>query len=132
MKLGKPFTQRKQMTGGCIAKITQGLVQHNQQQMQPFIGIGLGHAKGGGMRNLKRGYVQIAQQEQQAVFGCGERRIDIGGLGARRPRLPLHCPRIHMAHKRLLKGFNQLLELFDGEAGQVQDLVCFISLAWVA
>jgi hypothetical protein len=56
-------------------------------------------------------------QVLQQFTSFGERRIDIGGIGARRARLALHCPLAHMAHKRLLKGFNQLLELFDGQAG---------------
>jgi len=71
LKLGKPFTQGQQMPCGRIAKVTERLVEHQQQHMKPFIGIRLGHAEGGGMRNLKRGNFEIAQQEQQAVFGCG-------------------------------------------------------------
>jgi hypothetical protein len=37
-----------------------------------------------------------------------------------------------MAHKRLLKRLDELLELLDGQAGQVQDLVGFVSFSCVA
>jgi hypothetical protein len=37
-----------------------------------------------------------------------------------------------MPHKRALKRFDQLLELLDGETGQVQDLLYLVRLRSVA
>ncbi len=73
--------QPEQMPRGRIAKITQRLMQHDQQQMEPLIGVGLGHAEQGCMGNLKRGHFQIAQQEQQTVFGRRQWRVGIGRIG---------------------------------------------------
>ena len=86
LQLRKSLAQGQQMARWCIAKIAQGLVQHDQQEMQPFVDVGLGHAKQRAVGNLQRGYFQIAQQEQQAIFLCRQRRIDIRAVGTRRTR----------------------------------------------
>jgi hypothetical protein len=39
LELFEPLTQGEQMPRGCIAKLTQGLVQHDQQNVQPFMAL---------------------------------------------------------------------------------------------
>jgi len=84
------------------------------------------------MGNLKRGNVEIAEQEEQAIFRRRQWPVGRGRLGTRRAWLAFHCPNLHMPHKCLFKGFDQLLELLDGQAGQVQDLGCFIAFTCIA
>jgi hypothetical protein len=65
--------------------------------------------------------LQVRKQEEQPIFRRRQGAVFVHGKLAGRPGLPIEAPRGHMRLKRRLKGWDQLLKLVEGQAGEIQD-----------
>jgi hypothetical protein len=60
----------------------QGVIEDVVQEMNPFIGIGLGQAKELSVQRLGRRLFEIDQNKEQFIFSRGQRTVAVGGVGA--------------------------------------------------
>src|SRR6266436_575290 len=82
----------------------------------------LTHAEPASLDDLERIRFQVGQNKQQPVFGCRQGAVLIDGKPARGSRFPIEAPRRHPCLECGLKGWDQLLKLVEGQAGEIQEL----------
>ncbi len=90
--------------------------------MNPLRRFALPHAEQASLDHLERVGLQIDQNKQEPRLGCREWTIRVHGKPASGPGFPIEPPRRHMGLERGLKGWDQVLTLVQGQAGEIQEL----------
>jgi len=86
------------------------------------MGLALAHAEQPSLDDLERIGLQIDQEKQQPILRRRQRTILVGRVPPGGARFPIEAPVGHVALERGLKGWDQLLKLVEGQAGEIQEL----------
>jgi len=90
--------------------------------VDPLIRFALNHPEQAPLHDLERIRFQVDQDEQEPIFRRRQGAVLVHGKPARGPRLSIHAPRRHTDLERGLEGWDQLLKLIEGYAGEIQGL----------
>jgi len=90
--------------------------------MNPLMGFALAHLEQPPLHDLERIGLQVDQDEQQPILWRGQRAVLVGGIPADGAGPPIEAPQGHMRLECRLKGEDQVLQLIDGETGQIEHL----------
>src|SRR6266568_1612961 len=86
------------------------------------MGFALAHAEQAPLDDLEAVRLQVREQEKQPVFWRRQGAVFVHGKLAGRPGFPIEAPGGHMCLKRRFKGRDELLELVERQAREIQEL----------
>jgi len=85
------------------------------------MGVALDHPEPAPVHYLEGRGFQIDQNEQEPIFWRRQGPVLVHGKPARGPWLPLHAPRHHPGVERRREGRDQLLQLVECQAREIQE-----------
>jgi hypothetical protein len=90
--------------------------------VNPLIGFALAHPEQASLDHLQGVGFDVGQNKKERIFGCRQGAVALDGKLAGRPGFAIEPPYGHMRLEGRLKGWDQLLKLVEGQAGQIQKL----------
>jgi hypothetical protein len=112
----------RQRAGGGLAAGAQDRQQHREEGVDPWMGFALAPAAQAPLDDLAAIRLQGRAQEEQPVFWRRQGAVVVDGKLAGRPGVPIAAPRRPVGLERRLTGWNELVQLVEGQAGAIQKL----------